>query len=112
MQLRRHMLNMTSNPEDLNPQEDTKDFQSLDGLRVLVVDDNEDSLLLTTFILENTGLQVKTAMSVLQALETIKEAKFDILISDIAMPEMDGYCLIRKIRGSSICEQQEIPAIA
>jgi CheY-like chemotaxis protein len=103
---------MTNNAEDPHPQEETKDFQSLDGLRVLLVDDNEDSLILTTFLLENTGLQVKTATSVLQALETIKRSKFDILISDIAMPEMDGYSLIRNIREGSIYEQREIPAIA
>jgi CheY-like chemotaxis protein len=103
---------MTNNAENPHLEKDTKDFQSLDGLRVLLVDDNEDSLILTTFLLENTGLQVKTATSVLQALETIKQSKFDILISDIAMPEMDGYSLIRNIRGGSICEQREIPAIA
>lgn len=103
---------MTSNPKDSHPQEDTKDFQSLDGLRVLLVDDNEDSLILTTFILETTGLQVKTASSVLEALEKIKQTKFDILISDIAMPEIDGYSLIRKIRQGNISEQRDIPAIA
>ncbi|WP_096607506.1 response regulator [Calothrix sp. NIES-2100] len=103
---------MTNNAEDPHLQEETKDFQSLDGLRVLLVDDNEDSLILTTFILENIGLQVKTATSVSQALETIKQSKFDILISDIAMPEMDGYSLIRNIREGSISEQREIPAIA
>lgn len=103
---------MTSNTGSSHLQEDTKDFQSLDGLRVLLVDDNEDSLILTTFILENTGLEVETAMSVSQALETIKQSKFDILISDIAMPEMDGYSLVRKIREGNISEQKEIPAIA
>jgi CheY-like chemotaxis protein len=103
---------MTTNAEIPHPQEDAKNFQSLDRLRVLLVDDNEDSLILTTFILENNGFKVKTATSVLQALETIKQLKFDILISDIAMPEIDGYSLIRKIRNSSISEQQDIPAIA
>lgn len=103
---------MTSNADDLHLQEDTKGFQSLDGLRVLLVDDNEDSLILTTFILENAGLEVQTAMSVSQALETIKQSKFDILISDIAMPEMDGYSLIRQIRAGSISEQKDILAIA
>jgi CheY-like chemotaxis protein len=103
---------MNSNAEDPHPQEDTKYFQPLDSLRVLLVDDNEDSLILTMFMLENNGLQVKTATSVSQALETIKQLKFDILISDIAMPEVDGYSLIRKIRESSISEQREIPAIA
>ncbi|QIR36656.1 response regulator [Tolypothrix sp. PCC 7910] len=103
---------MTKNREELHPQEDTKNFPSLDNLRVLLVDDNEDSLFLTTFILENQGFQVTTATSVTQALETIKGSKFDILISDIAMPEIDGYSLIRKIRNSTLSEQREMPAIA
>ncbi|BAZ00737.1 two-component response regulator [Tolypothrix tenuis PCC 7101] len=103
---------MTKNREEPHPQEDTKNFPSLDNLRVLLVDDNEDSLFLTTFILENQGLQVTTATSVTQALETIKDLKFDILISDIAMPEIDGYSLIRKIRNSTLTEQRELPAIA
>ncbi|BAY90481.1 MULTISPECIES: response regulator [unclassified Tolypothrix] len=103
---------MTKNTEESHPQKDTKNFPSLDNLRVLLVDDNEDSLFLTTFILENQGFQVTTATSVTQALETIAESKFDILISDIAMPEFDGYSLIRKIRKSTLPEQREIPAIA
>ncbi|BAY29203.1 two-component response regulator [Nostoc carneum NIES-2107] len=103
---------MTKNTEEPHPQKDTKNFPSLDNLRVLLVDDNEDSLFLTTFILENQGFQVTTATSVTQALETIEESKFDILISDIAMPDIDGYSLIRKIRNSTLPEQREIPAIA
>ncbi|MBD2209428.1 response regulator [Calothrix sp. FACHB-156] len=103
---------MTKNTEEAHPQKDTKNFPSLDNLRVLLVDDNEDSLFLTTFILENQGFQVTTATSVTQALETIEESKFDILISDIAMPDIDGYSLIRKIRNSTLTEQREMPAIA
>jgi CheY-like chemotaxis protein len=103
---------MTTHAEIPHPQEDAKNVQSLDSLRILLVDDNEDSLILTTFILESNGFQVKTATSVLEALEIIKQLKFDVLISDIAMPEVDGYSLIRKIRESSIVQQSEIPAIA
>ncbi|OUL35110.1 two-component system response regulator [Nostoc sp. T09] len=103
---------MTSNAEAPHLQEDIKNVQSLDSLRVLLVDDNEDSLILITFILEHNGLQVKTATSVSQALEIIKQLKFDILISDIAMPDVDGYSFIRKIRESSISEQRQMPAIA
>ncbi|MDZ7962585.1 MAG: response regulator [Aulosira sp. DedQUE10] len=103
---------MTKDTEESHPQEDTKNFPSLDNLRVLLVDDNEDSLFLTRFILENNGFQVTTVTSVSQALETIEQLKFDILISDIAMPDVDGYSLIRKIRNSTLSEQRQIPAIA
>jgi CheY-like chemotaxis protein len=103
---------MANNPEDLHPLDVTKDFQSLDGIQVLVVDDNADSLFLTTCILESYGSRVITATSALQALETIKQFKFDIFIFDIAMPEMDGFSLISKIRKMTLSETQKIPAIA
>ncbi|MBW4559676.1 MAG: response regulator [Mojavia pulchra JT2-VF2] len=103
---------MTNNAEDPHSQEDIKNFPSLESLQVLVVDDNDDSLVLTTFILESSGFQVTTAASAAQAFETIKQLKFDILICDIAMPEVDGYALIRTVRESKLLGQQEIPAIA
>ncbi|MBD6618658.1 response regulator [Komarekiella sp. 'clone 1'] len=103
---------MAKNPKDQHPLDVTKDFQSLDGIQVLVVDDNADSLFLTTCILESYGSRVITATSALQALEAIKQFKFDIFIFDIAMPEMDGFSLISKVREITLSEKQQIPAIA
>jgi len=71
---------------------------SLDGLRALVVDDDGDSRLLLSFILESVGIEIMMATSALEAIEVIQRFKPNLLISDIAMPEVNGYSLIRKIR--------------
>src|SRR5262249_21587043 len=71
---------------------------SLEGLRVLLVDDETDGRELVTIMLEQNGVQVKAAASADEALQTFAEWKPDILVSDIGMPEEDGYSLIRKVR--------------
>ncbi|BBD57308.1 response regulator receiver domain protein [Nostoc sp. HK-01] len=103
---------MANNYEDSHRQDDINHCPSLEGLQILVVDDNEDSLVLTTFILESYGVQVTTATSALEALELIKNCRFDILIFDIAMPKVDGYSLIRKVRQMLTLQKQHTPAIA
>lgn len=100
---------MANNPEELHPQDVTNYFQSLDGLQILAVDDNADSLFLTACVLESYGVQVTTATSASEALETIKQLKFDILIFDIAMPDMDGYTLVYEIRNNALLENRNIP---
>jgi CheY-like chemotaxis protein len=85
---------------------------SLTSLRVLVVDDKEDSLVLTRFILEEYAMQVMTAVSANEALQIFSQTKPDILICDIAMPGEDGYSLIRKIRKLEPEQGERIPAIA
>lgn len=70
----------------------------LRGLRVLVVDDEQDTREMLQFVLESCGVQVKNAGSVREALEAVAENVFDVLISDIGMPEEDGYSLIAKVR--------------
>ena len=75
--------------------------QALAGIKALVVDDDQDSCDLTRFLLEIYGIEVMTAVSALDALEVIKKFQLDILISDIAMPDVDGYSLIRRIRQSN-----------
>jgi DNA-binding response OmpR family regulator len=65
-----------------------------------------------TVILEDYGIQVRTATSVSQALEVIRHFELDLLIIDIAMPEEDGYSLIRKIRVLEDTQKSEISAIA
>lgn len=87
-------------------------FASLDGLRVLVVDDNEDALLLTRIILEEYPIQVMTAASASEALTKFSLTQPDILICDIAMPNEDGYSLIGKIRNLASELGVQIPAIA
>ncbi|MDQ2936785.1 MAG: ATP-binding protein [Acidobacteriota bacterium] len=84
----------------------------LNGLRVLVVDDEEDSCEMLQFILEACGSQVKTTRSAVAALEAMAEEAFDVLISDIGMPNEDGYSLIAKVRALTKERGGEVPAAA
>ncbi|MEH2231597.1 MAG: response regulator [Nostoc sp.] len=85
---------------------------NLNGLQTLLVDDDTDSREFIAFVLEQYGAQVTEADSAHDALNNLERAKFDLLISDIGMPDMDGYTLIRQIRKQSPEQGGEIPAIA
>ncbi|MBE9001789.1 response regulator [Nostoc sp. LEGE 12447] len=85
---------------------------NLNGLQALLVDDDRDSREFIAFLLEQYGVQVTEAESAHDALSTLGQAKFDLLISDIGMPDMDGYTLIRQIRKQPSDQGGEIPAIA
>jgi PAS domain S-box-containing protein len=85
---------------------------SIDGTKLLVVDDEPDARMLIRAILEQCGAQVETCESAAQALKLIEEYKPDILVSDIGMPEVDGYDLIRKIRGKEKGSGKRLPAVA
>ena len=70
----------------------------LDGLRVLVVDDDRDTLDMLRAVLSRSGAEVLTAGSAADAIRHIEERRFDALVSDIGMPDVDGYALIRTVR--------------
>ena len=70
----------------------------LDGVRVLVVEDDRECRELLQVILENAGAQVTSASSVRDAMDTVTTCEPDVLVSDIGMPGEDGFALIRKIR--------------
>jgi signal transduction histidine kinase len=76
--------------------------QILTGIRVLVVDDEADSLELISFILSQQGASVTSVSSGLEAIQVLSEFTPDILLSDIAMPDIDGYNLLNSIRRSSV----------
>jgi len=84
----------------------------LDGLRVLVVDDEADARDLLQEVLEMCGSEVVTTSTAAEALETLRNGKFDVLVSDIGMPNEDGYTLIEKVRLLSDAEGGRTPAIA
>ncbi|MCC2955496.1 response regulator [Massilia sp. IC2-477] len=85
---------------------------SLAGLSVLVVDDEPDSLELVQQVLSETGARILTAMSAGDALRMIERERPDLLISDIGMPLMDGFELIRRIRAARERAVSSVPAIA
>jgi len=84
----------------------------LEGMRILVVDDEADSRDLVSAILKRCGGKVKSCKSAAEALKTFRAWKPDILVSDIGMPVEDGYSLIQKLRKQRLKLAREIPAIA
>jgi PAS domain S-box-containing protein len=88
------------------------DKSTLDGLRILVVDDDADSLELTGLALAEYGARIQTAGSARQALKLLDQVEADVLISDIGLPEMNGYDLIRHLRESLPNQGDQITAIA
>ncbi|MEH2033002.1 MAG: PAS domain S-box protein [Nostoc sp.] len=88
------------------------DLPDLNGLKVLLVDDERDTRELIAFILEQSGAVVIQTASAMEALEIMPQFQPNLLLSDIGMPEVDGYMLIRQIRAMSLEEGGKIPAIA
>ncbi|MBS1795001.1 MAG: CHASE3 domain-containing protein [Acidobacteria bacterium] len=84
----------------------------LDGLSVLVVDDEQDTRELLVRALTAYGARVATAASVPEALAELEKENPDILVSDIGMPDEDGYSLIKKVRALADDRRKNIPAIA
>jgi CheY-like chemotaxis protein len=85
---------------------------SLNGRNILLVDDDEDSREFISFVLTAEGATVTAASSATEALEILQKSSPDILISDIGMPEMDGYMLMKHIRSLTAEKGGTIPAIA
>jgi len=84
----------------------------LDGLCVLVVDDELDARELLSVVLTQCGAKVTTAASVPDALAALEESRPDVIVSDIGMPEEDGYSFIRKVRALHDTRGGRIPAAA
>jgi CheY-like chemotaxis protein len=85
---------------------------NLQGIQILVVDDEVDSREFVAFVLEQDGADVTTAASGLEALQILAQSKPDILLSDIGMPEMDGYALMRQVINLTAEHGGKIKAIA
>jgi CheY-like chemotaxis protein len=84
----------------------------LRDLRVLLVDDEPDARDLVSQMLTNYGAEVKTCASAAEAIQTLDEWQPDALVSDIGMPGVDGYDLLRKIRAREPERGGRIPALA
>jgi signal transduction histidine kinase/DNA-binding response OmpR family regulator len=84
----------------------------LKGLRILVVDDEADSRDLVSAILTRCGSLVNCCESAAEGMEAFKNWKPDLLVSDIGMPEEDGYSLITKLRKLRSKRAREMPAVA
>jgi PAS domain S-box-containing protein len=84
----------------------------LDGIAVLVVDDEADARELIGRILEGRGARALCVDGVAAALETLGRERVDVLLSDIGMPQEDGYELINRVRRLDAPHVRRIPAIA
>ena len=84
----------------------------LDGLHVLIVDDEPDTLELLTIALKECQAEVTPVTSAASALRAFEQSRPDVLVSDIGMPDEDGYSLIRKVRALEDENGGMIPAIA
>jgi len=84
----------------------------LRGVSVLLVDDNEDILELSRRVLEERGAAVVTVNSVVAALAQLSAVRPQVLVSDISMPKLNGYDLIRTVRNDMRLDEQMLPAVA
>jgi CheY-like chemotaxis protein len=84
----------------------------LAGKRVLVVDDDPEAISLLRVVLESADCVAIVAQNASEALERVRTEPFDALISDIGMPDVDGYTLIRRVRESERPDGLPLPAIA
>ncbi len=83
---------------------------SLEGMSVLVVDDSEDTTEMVRHLLEIGGASVCAATSGFEALRLAREKEFDVVLSDISMPEMDGFEFLSRLR--QIPGKKDLPAVA
>jgi CheY-like chemotaxis protein len=83
---------------------------TLDGLRVLVVDDDPDSNEVVRTLLASCGADVRTASSAHEAFEIVGRWLPDVVVSDLAMPDEDGYSLLARMRAGE--RLRRVPAIA
>jgi CheY-like chemotaxis protein len=94
------------NTENFSPE------ANLEGMTILAVDDDNDSLELVTFILSDYKINVTHATSAAEALTLLSESLPDLILCDIGMPEVDGYTLMREIRTLPAQKGGIVPAIA
>lgn len=113
-------VGVISNPQDAESEQTAQSDEvipfdglpSLQGLKILVVDDEADTRELIQEVLQECGSEVITSASAEEALVALEQHKPDILISDLGMPEEDGYSLISKIRALPSERGGQIPAAA
>lgn len=86
-------------------------YLSRSPLRCLVVDDERSSRVMLRTILGNWGLQCVEACDGVEAMRAMEDRFPDLVITDIEMPRCDGFCLLRKIRGSSKVDVRNLPVV-
>ena len=95
---------------EVAPEAALEQLEQLNGLHVLIVEDDADSRNVLALLLQRLGALVEAVGSAKDAYDRLRHRKPDVLVSDIGMPDEDGYSMIRQIR--QLCGEQHIPAIA
>jgi PAS domain S-box-containing protein len=99
-------------PSESESGEDKDIAPPLVGLRVLLVDDDEGAMEMLAAFLGQSGAEVRTASSAAAALKELGVRPFDVIVSDIAMPVVDGYDLVRRVRALGEGHGGQTPAVA
>jgi CheY-like chemotaxis protein len=86
------------------------ELEQLTGVHVLIVEDDADSRNVLTVLLQRLGALVEAVGSAKEAYDRLALRRPDVLVSDIGMPDEDGYSLIRRVR--QVTEHRRLPAIA
>ena len=102
----------TARPGGFGDVAEAIELPELRNIRVLIIDDEADGRTLVARILEDRGASPVCISSAEEALEALGREHFDVLLSDIGMPNMDGYQLIREVRRLDKSRTKPIPAIA
>jgi CheY-like chemotaxis protein len=92
------------------PEKTPEKIHSLNGLDVLIVEDSEDTLTLLSAVFSREGANVTTATSAAEALDLAANKRPDVVISDIGMPDVDGYQLLEQLK--VLPGMDDVPAIA
>ncbi|MES2742932.1 MAG: ATP-binding protein [Pseudomonadota bacterium] len=105
-------MRQARNPPPPAPVTDDSALHDLSGLKVLVVDDEADARELVERIMSDCQAKVLSASNAAEALQLLHSARFDILISDIGMPGVDGFELLSRVRALGPALGGAIPAVA
>jgi len=104
------LLNVNSKENQSSPSPE----QNLDltNIRVLIIDDDPDSRELVSMVIAQAGAEATTVASAGEFLNVLESFQPDVVVSDIGMPEVDGYTLLRQVRSLSPKQGGQVPAIA
>jgi len=97
-----------------SPQPASYDYHAIDlrGVRVLVIDDQLDARELVSRVLSECGAEVSCSDDAAETLLMVEETRPHVLISDIGMPNVDGYELLKRVRALGAARGGALPAIA
>ncbi|MFB2833389.1 response regulator [Floridanema evergladense] len=104
-------LPLLSEPQPVKPDLlDSNQTANLQGTKILLVEDELDSRELMAWILKEAGAKLIAVTSANAALNVLSQTSFDVLVSDIGLPDMDGYRLLQQVR--LLASAEVLPAIA